>query len=123
MIVIMFFQLQLVVFILFCYFPKNTPNPHAGAYWYYTPAYQYYVVGRSIGFAPTGTVNQDDTDNFYISNNQRVSRNLHDKQGGWRLGSITGLNTDTRYSEVILKYDKQNYINKDLLLFNSNKII
>jgi hypothetical protein len=78
---------------------KNTPNLHNGAYWYYTP-------DGSMGFSPNSIVNQGSADTFDQSNNQRVSWHLNvNKLGGYRLGSLNGLNNDARYYKVILKSD------------------
>jgi hypothetical protein len=79
----------------------KTPNPHNGAYWYYTPDI---LDSRSMGFAPNSTIKQANNDYFDLSNNQRVSWFLNVQAGGWRLGSLTDL-YDTRYYKVILKRD------------------
>jgi hypothetical protein len=79
---------------------RNTPTLHNGAYWYYTPN----VGGaRSIGFAPNTTILQFNVDVFDQSNNQRVSWYLTGTNGGWRLGSLTGLDQNSHYNKVILK--------------------
>jgi hypothetical protein len=79
---------------------RNTPNLYNGAYWYYTPN----VGGaRSIGFAPNTTILQFNVDIFDQSNNQRVSWYLTGTYGGWRLGSLTGLDQSSHYNKVILK--------------------
>ena len=54
-----------------------------------------------MGFAPTATITQGDADSYDPSNNQRVSWNLYGA-GGWRLGSLKSLNSDSRYYKVIL---------------------
>ena len=79
---------------------KNTPNLHNGAYWYYSPD----ISGsRSIGFAPNSIINQYTADYYDLSNNQRVSWRLTGYLAGWRLGSLTYLDSDSRYYKVILK--------------------
>ena len=84
--------------VVFTKTPKNTPNLHNGAYWYYTP-------DGSMGFSPNSTVNQTSADAFDQSNNQRVSWHLNVGSGGYRLGSLNVLNNDSRYYKLILKSD------------------
>ena len=79
---------------------KNTPNLHNGAYWYYSPDI---ILSQSMGFAPTATINQYNTDTYDTSNNQRVSWNLDNGYGGWRLGSLMNLYNNSPYYKVILK--------------------
>jgi hypothetical protein len=82
---------------------KNTPNLHNGAYWYYTPDCN---TCQSMGFAPNSTIDQYLVDIVDKSNNQRVSWHLSGGVwGGYRLGSLIGLNDNTRYYKVILKRD------------------
>jgi hypothetical protein len=62
----------------------NQPRLVNGAWWYFTP-------GKSFGFAPNSTINQDRADNFgckykgYCDDPKRLSWDL-DGTGGWRLG-------------------------------------
>ena len=79
---------------------RNTPNLHNEAYWYYTPDLS---GNQGIGFSPNATINQYNVDVFDQSNNQRVSWHLTGNWGGWRLGSLTSLDLNTRYYKVILK--------------------
>ena len=82
---------------------RNTPNLHNGAYWYYSPDVEN---SRSMGFAPNSTIDQYYVDIVDKSNNQRVSWHLSGGVwGGYRLGSLIGLNDNTRYYKVILKRD------------------
>jgi hypothetical protein len=78
----------------------KTPNPHNGAYWYYTPDVE---GSRSMGFAPNTTIMQNNADGFDQSNNQRVSWHLTGNHGGYRLGSL--IYPGDRYYKVILKRD------------------
>ena len=83
--------------------PRNTPNLHNGAYWYYTPDIS---DSKSMGFAPTATIFQNNPDGYdkYV-NNQRLSWFLGGNYGGARLGSLDDLYNDSRYYKVILKKD------------------
>ena len=81
---------------------KNTPNLHNGAYWYYSPVY-------TIGFAPNATFYENAADTYDESNNQRVSWLLYGGYGGWRLGSLINLYSDSRYYKVILKRDNNDF--------------
>ena len=69
---------------------NNTPNLHNGAYWYYSPDI-------------SGTIYPNNPDSYDQSNNQRVPWHLRGNEGGWRLGSLTYLNSDYPYYKVILK--------------------
>ena len=80
---------------------KNTPNLHNGAYWYYSPDV---INSQSMGFAPNSTIDQYESDTFDISNEQRVSWPLNDRQVGFRLGSMH-YNITYPYYKVILKKD------------------
>ena len=63
----------------------DTPQVLNGTYWYNTP-------NQSIGFAPTGTINQTTADIQTPSDPLRLSWHLHNYVGGWRLGEINDLN-------------------------------
>jgi hypothetical protein len=74
----------------------NTPQLLNGTYWYNTPS-------KSIGFAPTATISQntaDVTDRF-SGGDLRLSWHLNNIQGGWRLGSLTELNSSTAYLKQV----------------------
>jgi len=74
----------------------NQPNLVGEAYWYFTPNY-------SFGFAPTSKIDQFNADIFEKTSNLRVSWHL-DARGGYRLGNIMSLNTNTNhYKKVFLK--------------------
>ena len=76
----------------------NTPQLINGTYWYNTP-------NQSIGFAPTGTLNQFQGDIQDLSDPLRLSWHLLDFNGGWRLGEINILNNgvDMNSSTAYLK--------------------
>ena len=76
----------------------NTPQLINGTYWYNTP-------NQSIGFAPTGTLNQFQGDIQDLSDPLRLSWPLLDFNGGWRLGEINILNNgvDMNSSTAYLK--------------------
>jgi hypothetical protein len=80
---------------------KNIPTLHNGAYWYYSPNVE---KSRSMGFAPSSKIIQDNADRFDLGNNQRVSWQLDNVTTGYRLGSIIELG-NFRYYKVILKKD------------------
>jgi len=81
---------------------RNTPNLYNGAYWYYTPDVEN---SRSMGFAPHPFINQNNADIADKLNNQRVSWQLNEMSGGWRLGSLLDLDNSTNYDKVIIKKD------------------
>ena len=83
--------------------PLDTPNYVGSAYWYYTPT-------KSFGFAPNRTIYQYSCDYIYFENNLRLCWHTDNVSGGWRLGNITYLNSDSMYSKyVFLKMSKNNY--------------
>jgi hypothetical protein len=71
----------------------NQPQFYGGAYWYFTD-------GRSFGFAPDFTIDQNTADFFDHSSNWRLSWHL-DGQGGWRLGDAIWLTSDTNFYKTI----------------------
>jgi hypothetical protein len=82
--------------------PKNTPTLHNGAYWYYSPDVEN---SRSMGFAPNSSIKQENADIVDIFNNQRVSWQLNEISGGWRLGSLIDLDNSTDYNKTMIKKD------------------
>ena len=72
----------------------NTPQLINGTYWYNTPS-------NSIGFAPTATISQNTADQVDTSSVLRLSWHLNNIEGGWRLGSLTELNSSTAYLEQV----------------------
>ena len=72
----------------------NTPQLINGTYWYNTPS-------KSIGFAPTATISQNTADQVDTSSVLRLSWHLNNIQGGWRLGSLTELNSSTAYLKQV----------------------
>jgi hypothetical protein len=73
----------------------DQPNLVGQAYWYFTSNY-------SFGFAPTNEIDQFDGDVFDKNSNLRVSWHL-DTRGGYRLGNIMSLNSNTNhYKKVFL---------------------
>ena len=76
----------------------NKPTLLGSVYWYYSP-------GFSFGFAPDSLIIQDLSDTHDQTSNQRISWNLDDLNGGWRLGNFVGLNNNNSFSKkVFLKY-------------------
>ncbi len=78
----------------------DQPQLHSGVYWYNTP-------GLSIGFSPNSTIQQTNADTFDLANNQRVSWFLDFNSplvhGGWRLGSLINLYSNTQFYKIYLK--------------------
>ena len=75
----------------------NTPQVLNGTYWYNTP-------DNSIGFAPTGTIDQTTADVQTPSDPLRLSWHLANWVGGWRLGEINVLNgTELNFSTAYLR--------------------
>jgi hypothetical protein len=72
----------------------NTPQLINGTYWYNTPS-------KSIGFAPTATISQNTADQVDTSSVLRLSWHLNNIEGGWRLGSLTELNSSTAYLKQV----------------------
>lgn len=72
----------------------NTPQLINGTYWYNTPS-------NSIGFAPTATISQNTADQVDTSSVLRLSWHLNNIEGGWRLGSLTELNSSTAYLKQV----------------------
>ncbi|CAF0991711.1 unnamed protein product [Brachionus calyciflorus] len=71
----------------------NTPKLVGSVYWYLTP-------GKSFGFSPSFTISQTTSDQFNLSDPQRLSWHLDQPIGGWRLGNLS-LN-DNSYRKVLL---------------------
>ena len=76
---------------------RNQPYLHNGAYWYYTHSY-------SIGYSPISNIDQTICDYLDKLSNKRLCWRL-DGSGGYRIGSITDLYSDTRFSKIILIRD------------------
>ena len=83
----------------------NIPVFSGSAYWYFTP-------GVSFGFSPDSLIIQTYADAHDQYSNQRLSWDLNGIWGGWRLGNIAFLRTNSSYSKkVYLKYaGKQNVL-------------
>ncbi|CAF1081140.1 unnamed protein product [Brachionus calyciflorus] len=71
----------------------NIPNLVGSVYWYMTP-------GVSFGFSPIYSITQNSADTYNTSDPLRLS--WHFNSGGWRLGTLTSLDSDTRYKKYIL---------------------
>ena len=83
--------------LLSSYTDLNIPRLINNAYWYYTPS-------KSIGFSPSSSIRQDFCD-YYDYNLPldplRLCWHLDGYDGGWRLGSIIFLNSDTNYLKLL----------------------
>jgi len=84
--------------LLSSYTDLNIPRLINNAYWYYTPS-------KSIGFSPSSSIRQSSCDCYDYLNNLpldplRLCWHLYG-DGGWRLGSILWLNSDTNYLKLI----------------------
>ena len=66
------------------------------AYWYFTPGY-------SFGFAPNSLIEQTLADDYDENSMLRLSWNLDELNGGWRLGIFINLNIDTLFKYIFLK--------------------
>ena len=76
----------------------NQPNFVGAAYWYLT-------YSLSFGFSPSYSINQGQADTTSTESNSRLSWHIDLGSGGWRLGSLTGLNDNTvYYKKIYLKY-------------------
>ena len=75
----------------------NTPVLNNGAYWYMTNS-------LSFGYAPNSLISQDQADTIDTNVNTRLSWHIVPGNGGWRLGSLTGLNSDTNYRKIMLLF-------------------
>ena len=78
---------------------QNTPQLINGTYWYYTLGISITDVGGSIGFAPTPSINQNAAD--IEEGGQRLSWHVTGTEGGYRIGTITGLNDATDYLKQV----------------------
>ena len=72
----------------------NTPNYVSSAYWYYTP-------GQSFGFSPSSYITQSSCDSSNQNDNLRLCWHTDNNSGGWRLGNIVNLNSDSSYSKYV----------------------
>jgi hypothetical protein len=80
----------------------NQPQKYGAVYWYFTE-------NQSFGYAPNSTITQNSADNYDENSNFRLSWHLQGN-GGWRLGNVTSLNSDTNYY-------KKAYINGNRILY------
>ena len=77
---------------------SNRPILNGLAYWYLTPL-------LSFGFSPNALISQSQADTITSESNSRLSWHIDLGVGGWRLGSLTGMNLDTNYyKKIFLKY-------------------
>ena len=72
----------------------NNPRFYGRAYWYFTN-------GISFGFAPTYVIDQNRADVTDLNSNLRLSWHLDGLNGGWRLGCLTDLYSETTYLKKI----------------------
>ncbi len=82
---------------------RNQPKYNGGAYWYFTD-------GKSFGFSPNFTIDQNIADVNDQSSNLKLSWHLDGSNGGERLGNITNLNRDTNYYKKIYLNENGNRI-------------
>ena len=73
------------------------PALSAGVWWYNTP-------GLSFGFAPAWQITQNPTDTTVVGGENRLSWDLTTTSGGFRLGTLTALNSSTIYRKLIYLY-------------------
>jgi hypothetical protein len=72
----------------------NKPNYVGSAYWYYTPK-------KSFGFAPTSSINQISCDYYDLDNKLKLCWHTNYSKGGWRLGNIVDLDSNSVYSKYV----------------------
>ena len=72
----------------------NDPKYVYTAYWHMTD-------GQSFGFSPIYTINQSSADTFDLNDPFRLSWHLNQTVGGYRVGKISGLNSDNIYKKYI----------------------
>ncbi|CAF0997441.1 unnamed protein product, partial [Brachionus calyciflorus] len=72
----------------------NSPNLIGSVYWYMTP-------GKSFGFSPIYTISQSSADTYDTSDPLRLSWHFDKISGGYRLGALTDLNSDTLYKKLL----------------------
>jgi hypothetical protein len=65
-----------------------------GAYWYRYSGY-------SFGFAGNQSINLGSADTNSINPTERLSWHLH-SSGGWRIGELTNLNSNSQYYKIII---------------------
>ena len=85
--------------LLSSYTNRNQPRLINKAYWYYTPSV-------SIGFSPSSFIFQYNCDYYDYKYNLpldplRLCWHLVNGYGGWRLGSIIGLDNNKNYLKLI----------------------
>ena len=81
----------------------DTPNYVGSAYWYYTPS-------KSFGFAPNHTIHQLICDYIFFEDNLRLCWHTDNVNGGWRLGNILGLSSETGYSKYVFLKNSKNKV-------------
>jgi hypothetical protein len=86
---------------------RNTPQLLNGTYWYYTLniSLQDGIPLGSIGFAPTGVINQETADIQSRSDPLRLSWHIEPILGGYRLGDLNPLNDSTAYLKQVWSWD------------------
>jgi hypothetical protein len=76
----------------------NSPNGINGVFWYLTSS-------KSFGFADSATIVQSTADTQ--AGTMRLSWHLDQMDGGYRVGSTVGLNSNTVYYKAIYGYDSK----------------
>lgn len=74
--------------------PLNSPVFNTAAYWYYTTS-------NSFGFSPTSVIDQYSADDIYKNDPDRLSWHIDIGVGGWRVGDVCFLNSDTTYYKYL----------------------
>eukprot|EP00761_Pharyngomonas_kirbyi_P007636 gb/GECH01007646.1/.p1 GENE.gb/GECH01007646.1/~~gb/GECH01007646.1/.p1 ORF type:complete len:490 (+),score=110.75 gb/GECH01007646.1/:1-1470(+) len=72
---------------------------NTNVHWYLSP-------DESFGFAPNSNIELNSADVHARNDDDRVSWHLSGG-GGWRVGSITGLNSDNDYEKIVMKFKPQ----------------
>jgi len=85
----------------------NTPRLINGAYWYFTDK-------KSFGFADSSIISQSSCDTYGPYDNLRLCWHLSNGAGGYRIGQISGLTSDTTYRKLMFVYPITNTTTKRL---------